>query len=79
MEGLHVETYGSLTMVEKIQFILRQMKLNLQAQDYTRLYIVGRKITPKHIDTKELQFAKVSYYLYLFEYYKFKREFTECR
>jgi hypothetical protein len=55
------------------------MKLNLLASDYTRLYIVGRKITPKHLNTPELAFAKVSYYLYLFEYYRFKREFTDCR
>lgn len=40
------------------------------AKDYTRLFIVGRKITPKHLEVTELSFAKVSYYLYLFEYHK---------
>ncbi len=78
MEDIHVETYGSLTMTEKMQFILKQMRFNLLAQDYTRLFIVGRKITPKHIDSKELSFAKVSYYFYLFEYYKYKKEFSDC-
>jgi hypothetical protein len=40
------------------------------AKDYTRLFIVGRKITPKHLSVPELSFAKASYYLYLFEYFK---------
>lgn len=49
------------------------------AEDYTKLYIVCRKITPKHLDEPDLAFCKVSYYLYLFEYFRFKRDFKECR
>lgn len=79
MEGVLVETYGSLTMKEKMEFILKQMRFNLMIGDFTRLFIVGRKITPKHLETDELVFAKVSYNFYLFEFFKQKRDFTECR
>jgi hypothetical protein len=41
MENLHVETYGSLSMKEKFQFILYQIRLNFQTGDFTKLFIVA--------------------------------------
>lgn len=79
MENLHVETYGSLSMKEKLQFILYQIKLNLQIGDYTKLFIVAKKITPKHLEEEGLEFAKISYYLYMYEFYKNKVDFSESK
>lgn len=79
MENLHVETYGSLSMKEKLQFILYQIKLNLQIGDFTKLFIVARKIAPKQLEEEGLEFAKVSYYLYMYEFFKHKGDFFESK
>jgi hypothetical protein len=64
-------------MKEKFQFILYQIRLNFQTGDFTKLFIVAWKITPKHLEETGLEFAKTSYYLYLYEYYKHKENFEE--
>lgn len=51
----------------------------MQIGDYTKLFIVAKKITPKHLEEQGLEFAKISYYLYMYEYYKIKNDFAESK
>lgn len=44
IQDVHVETYGSLTRVEKADYILHQIRLNLQNKDYVRAKIQSRKM-----------------------------------
>jgi len=44
-----VETYGSLSKKEKVEFILEQLRLTLGKQDYVRAAIVAGKINRKHL------------------------------
>jgi len=46
---VHVETYGSLSKKEKVEFILEQLRLTLGKQDYVRAAIVAGKINRKHL------------------------------
>lgn len=46
---MHVETYGSLSKKEKVEFILEQLRLTLGKQDYVRAAIVAGKINRKHL------------------------------
>ena len=51
----------------------------MQIGDYTKLFIVAKKITPKHLEEQGLKKKKISYYLYMYEYYKIKNDFAESK
>lgn len=44
IQDVHVETYGSLTRVEKADYILHQIRLNLLNKDFVRAQIQSRKM-----------------------------------
>ncbi|MCL7052028.1 hypothetical protein MKW94_021982 [Papaver nudicaule] len=47
MQGIAVETFGAMAKTEKIAFILEQVRLCLDCQDYVRAQILLRKISPR--------------------------------
>ena len=49
LQEVHVETYGSLSKKEKVEFILEQLRLTLGKQDYVRAAIVSGKVNRKHL------------------------------
>ncbi|PIN11452.1 26S proteasome regulatory complex, subunit RPN5/PSMD12 [Handroanthus impetiginosus] len=55
MQEVAVETFGAMAKTEKIAFILEQVRLCLDRQDYIRAQILSRKISPRAFDadTKE--------------------------
>ena len=59
MQEIHVETYGSLSKREKVEFILEQMRLNLLRNDFVRTLIISRKINTKYFEHEEVQVAFV--------------------
>lgn len=79
MEKVQVETYGSMSKLEKFEFILYQIKLNLILEDFVRVIIVCRKINPKHLEEPALQHIKFQYFLYKFSYHKQELQFKECK
>jgi len=70
MSNVQVETYGSMSKIEKFEFILYQIKLEYLLKDLTRIIIVCRKINPKHLEEEGYEYIKVSYYLYKYYYHK---------
>ncbi|KAL6563176.1 26S proteasome non-ATPase regulatory subunit 12 A [Orobanche hederae] len=50
-----VETFGAMAKTEKIAFILEQVRLCLDRQDYVRAQILSRKISPRvfEVDTSK--------------------------
>lgn len=51
MQEIAVETFGAMAKTEKIAFILEQVRLCLDRQDYVRAQILSRKINPKVFET----------------------------
>jgi 26S proteasome regulatory subunit N5 len=49
LQEVHVETYGSLSKKEKVEYILEQLRLTILKQDYVRAAIVAGKINRKHL------------------------------
>lgn len=47
MQEIAVETFGAMAKTEKIAFILEQVRLCLDRQDYIRAQILSRKISPR--------------------------------
>ncbi|XP_050292481.1 26S proteasome non-ATPase regulatory subunit 12 homolog A [Quercus robur] len=50
MQEIAVETFGAMAKTEKIAFILDQVRLCLDRQDYVRAQILSRKISPRVFD-----------------------------
>ncbi|XP_071725119.1 26S proteasome non-ATPase regulatory subunit 12 homolog A-like [Rutidosis leptorrhynchoides] len=47
MQEIAVETFGAMAKTEKIAFILEQVRLWLDRQDYVRAQILSRRISPR--------------------------------
>uniref|UniRef100_A0A914E8Q2 PCI domain-containing protein n=1 Tax=Acrobeloides nanus TaxID=290746 RepID=A0A914E8Q2_9BILA len=66
---LQVETYGSMEIQEKVQFLLHQMRLSVARKDYVRASIISKKISTKFFDSDaaEIQELKLEFYGYMIE------------
>ncbi|KAG7034412.1 26S proteasome non-ATPase regulatory subunit 12-like A, partial [Cucurbita argyrosperma subsp. argyrosperma] len=53
MQEIAVETFGAMAKTEKIAFILEQVRLCLDRQDYVRAQIISRKISPRVFDVDD--------------------------
>lgn len=54
LQEVQVETYGSMDKREKLEFILYQMKIMIKKLDYTRLYIISKKIESKNLQDEKI-------------------------
>ncbi|KAL6940473.1 proteasome regulatory particle subunit [Hanseniaspora vineae] len=59
---LQVETYGSMDMSEKIDFILEQMDLSILKGDYQQATVLSRKILKKTFQNPKYETLKIEYY-----------------
>lgn len=59
---LQVETYGSMDIREKTEFILEQVELYIKKGDFTRALILSRKIVPRYFNKEETHDLKLRYY-----------------
>ena len=62
LQDLAVETFGSLSRREKVEFILEQMRLNVERTDMARANMLSRKVNTKFFDDEEQQGLKLLYY-----------------
>lgn len=62
LQEVHVETYGSLSKRDKVEFILEQMRLTLAKRDFVRATIVAGKISRKHLKEENMEEYKVKFY-----------------
>lgn len=77
LQEVHVETYGSLSKREKVEFILEQMRLTLGKKDYIRAAIVGNKINKKALTEEGMEDHKIKYYTLMAEYHRHAKEAFE--
>mmetsp|Transcript_22226 Transcript_22226/g.53850 ORF Transcript_22226/g.53850 Transcript_22226/m.53850 type:complete len:484 (+) Transcript_22226:125-1576(+) len=77
LQEVHVETYGSISKREKIEFILEQMRLTLLKKDYVRAHIVSGKIKRNVLDEEGMAELKVRFYTLLTKYYKHEKDAME--
>lgn len=78
IQEIQIETYGSLEMSEKVEFILYQMKLVLQRRDFVRCQILSRKISKRHLGEKGLEKLKIQYFEFMIRYYIHEKMILEC-
>ncbi|KAH3902673.1 probable 26S proteasome regulatory subunit RPN5 [Saccharomycodes ludwigii] len=59
---LQVETYGSMEMNEKIDFVLEQVELSILKGDYSQATVLSRKILKKTFKNEKYEALKIQYY-----------------
>lgn len=74
---LQVETYGSMEMSEKIEFILEQMELSILKGDFSQATVLSRKILKKTFKNVKYESLKLRYYELLIKIGLHKRDFLE--
>lgn len=74
---LQVETYGSMEMSEKIEFILEQMELSILRGDFSQATVFSRKILKKTFKNPKYESLKLQYYHLLIKIGLHKRDYLE--
>lgn len=65
LQQLQVETFGSMDRREKTEFIIEQMRLQLERNEYVQLLIASRKINTKFFKEDDQHDLKLRYYEYM--------------
>ncbi|CCH61767.1 hypothetical protein TBLA_0F02250 [Henningerozyma blattae CBS 6284] len=74
---LQVETYGSMEMTEKIEFILEQMELSILKGDYSQATVLSRKILKKTFKNEKYETLKIEYYKLLIRIGLHKKDYLD--
>lgn len=69
LNEVHVETYGSMNKIEKVEYILEQVRLTILKKDYVRAHIVSKKINRKWLVTAGFGAIKIKFYTMMIEYH----------
>lgn len=73
LQEVHVETYGSLSKRDKVEFILEQMRLTLAAGDFVRAAIVANKVSRKHLTEENMEDYKVRFFTLMTIYHRHEK------
>lgn len=74
LQEVHVETYGSLSKREKVEYILEQMRLTLAKKDYVRSAIVAGKVSRKHLQEDNMEEYKVKFFTLMAELHRHEKD-----
>lgn len=74
LQEVHVETYGSLSKRDKVEFILEQMRLTLGKKDHVRAAIVAGKVSRKHLQEENMEEYKVKFYTLMAESHRHDKD-----
>jgi len=74
LQEVHVETYGSLSKREKVEFILEQMRLTLAKKDYVRSAIVAGKVSRKQLKEDNMEEYKVKFFTLMAELHRHDKD-----
>jgi len=77
LQEIQVETFGTMKIYEKTEYILEQMRLCLKKKDYIRAQIISRKISPKVFSGEAMDDLKIRFNELMIEYYKDGKSFLE--
>ncbi|AFZ79826.1 26s proteasome subunit p55, putative [Theileria equi strain WA] len=69
LQEIEVETFGSLTRLQKVEYILEQMRIHFLNEDYIRFFITSKKISEKTLEKDDFCQLKLKYYEFMIKYY----------
>lgn len=77
LQEVHIETYGSLSKREKVEFLLEQIRLTLAKKDYVRAHIVSNKVNRKVLGEEGMEDEKVRFFTLMLEYHQHEEDAFE--
>mmetsp|Transcript_25895 Transcript_25895/g.42541 ORF Transcript_25895/g.42541 Transcript_25895/m.42541 type:complete len:443 (+) Transcript_25895:30-1358(+) len=77
MQEVQVETFGTMEKREKVDFLLEQVRLLLDRNDYIRAQIISKKISPKFLADPEVQDLKVRNHRLMIRYYAHNNSYLD--
>eukprot|EP01094_Clydonella_sp_ATCC50884_P030323 TRINITY_DN986_c0_g1_i1.p1 TRINITY_DN986_c0_g1~~TRINITY_DN986_c0_g1_i1.p1 ORF type:complete len:476 (-),score=162.17 TRINITY_DN986_c0_g1_i1:250-1572(-) len=77
LQEVQVETLGKMEKKDKVEYILEQVRLCLDSEDFIRAIVLARKINPKVLLADGFQEVKLRYYETMIRYHKHKRNFLD--
>lgn len=80
MQETQVETFGGMERREKFDFILEQVRLCMEKNDFIRGAIIAKKIMPRQLNKDELIDIKLRYYSQMIRIHTHNGDYMEiCR
>lgn len=80
MQELQVETFGGMERKEKFDFILEQMRLCLEKNDFIRGGIIAKKIIPRQLNKEEFDEEKMRFYSHMIRIHARNQSYMDiCR
>lgn len=80
MQELQVETFGGMERSEKFDFILEQMRLCLEKNDFIRGAIIAKKIIPRQLNKDQFDNEKLCFYAHMIRIHARNKAYMEiCR
>lgn len=80
MQEMQVETFGGMERAEKFDFILEQVRLCLDKNDFIRGAIIAKKIVPRQLNREGLNEIKLRYYALMIRIHIHNGDYMEtCR
>lgn len=77
VQDVQVETYGSLSRLEKAEYIIEQVRLNLKRRDFVRALIQSRKMNRKLLSEPGFEMVNIRFYSLMSEYNRHERDAWE--
>ncbi|KAI0562978.1 Proteasome component [Gracilaria domingensis] len=80
MQEMQVETFGGMERLEKFDFILEQVRLCLDKNDFVRGAIIAKKIMPRQLNKEGLSEIKLRYYALMIRIHTHNSDYLQiCR
>eukprot|EP00388_Colpodella_angusta_P009755 GDKJ01025787.1.p1 GENE.GDKJ01025787.1~~GDKJ01025787.1.p1 ORF type:complete len:431 (+),score=126.70 GDKJ01025787.1:32-1324(+) len=77
LQEVQVETFGSMDKRERAEYILDQMRVVLQVNDWIRCHIVSKKLSSKVYNEEGFEDIKVKYFEYMAKYWEHEQDRLE--
>lgn len=80
MQETQVETFSGMERKEKFDFILEQMRLCMDKNDFTRAAIIAKKIMPRQLKKLDMEDITMRYYSHMIRIHARNSDYLEiCR
>ncbi|KAH0478547.1 MAG: uncharacterized protein KVP18_002496 [Porospora cf. gigantea A] len=78
LQDLPIETFNGMEAKEQAEFVLEQLRLVMLNEDWIRAQIVSRKISPKLLDSEEMQGIKLRFNEMMVEFNLHEKDYWEA-
>lgn len=77
LQEVQVETFGQMDRKEKIAYLLEQVRLCLEKNDFVRALILSNKITRKVLNEESFEELKIKFYTLMIRYHFNEKDYLE--